>query len=310
MGHLPPKGIGIKQMRVGLIGLGRMGYALALNMLDYKISVVAFDRSPDKIDTLVTERGEGVYSVKELVSKLEGPRVVLLMVPAGEPVDAMIEELTPLLEKDDTIIDGGNSFYKDSQRRFEILKKKGIHYLDQGTSGGISGARNGACLMVGGEKKIFERYEKLFKAVATKDGYGYMGSSGAGHFVKMVHNGIEYCVLEAFGEGFETLSKEKFDLDYENISKVWSNGSVIRSWISELAQEAFEKDPQLSKWSGKIGGGETGTWSLQVAQDLGVDFKLLAYSLQKRKDSMKNPSFGTKVVAALRYGFGQHEDPK
>ena len=297
-------------MKVGIIGLGRMGHALALNMLDHKISVVAHNRSPDKVDALVKGGASGAYSVKELVSKLDAPRVVLLMVPAGKPVDEMVDQLSRLLEKDDTIIDGGNSFYKDGQRRYAALKKKGIHYLDQGTSGGISGARNGACLMIGGDKAIFERYEKLFKAVATKDGYGYMGSSGAGHFVKMVHNGIEYCVLEAFGEGFETLSKENFDLDYEKISKVWSNGSVIRSWISELAQEAFAKDPQLTTWSGKIGGGETGSWSLQVAQELGVDFKLLAYSLQKRKESMKKPSFGTKVVAALRNGFGGHREPE
>ena len=297
-------------MKVGLIGLGRMGHALALNMLDNKISVVAHNRSSEKVDAIVKDGAEGAYSVKELVSKLDAPRVVLLMVPAGDPVDEMIDELVPLLSEDDTIIDGGNSFYKDSQRRYGALKKKGIHYLDQGTSGGISGARNGACLMVGGDKEIFSRYEKLFEAVAVKDGYGYMGSSGAGHFVKMVHNGIEYCVLEAFGEGFETLSKEKFELDYERISRVWSNGSVIRSWISELAEEAFAKDPKLGKWSGKIGGGETGTWSLKVAKDLGVDFKLLEDSLQKRKDSMKDHSFGSKVVAALRNGFGGHEEPK
>lgn len=297
-------------MRVGLIGLGRMGHSLALNLLDNKISVVAFDNNTERVDTFIIEGGEGVHSLEDLVAKLDPPRVLMLMIPAGHPVDETLKELSPLLEQEDAIIDGGNSFYKDSQLRFEMLKKRGIHFLDQGTSGGISGARNGACLMVGGDRNIFERYEKLFEAIATKDGYGYMGSSGAGHFVKMVHNGIEYCILEAFGEGFETLSKEKFDLDYEKVSKVWSNGSVIRSWISELAQEAFEKDPELSKWSGKIGGGETGNWSLQVAKKLGVDFKLLQYSLQKRMDSMESPSFGTKVVSALRYGFGQHEDPK
>lgn len=297
-------------MRVGLIGLGRMGHSLALNLLDNKISVVAFDNNTERVDTFIIEGGEGVHSLEDLVAKLDPPRVLMLMIPAGHPVDETLKELSPLLEQEDAIIDGGNSFYKDSQLRFEMLKKRGIHFLDQGTSGGISGARNGACLMVGGDRNIFERYEQLFEAIATKDGYGYMGSSGAGHFVKMVHNGIEYCILEAFGEGFETLSKEKFDLDYEKVSKVWSNGSVIRSWISELAQEAFEKDPELSKWSGKIGGGETGNWSLQVAKKLGVDFKLLQYSLQKRMDSMENPSFGTKVVSALRYGFGQHEDPK
>ena len=297
-------------MRVGLIGLGRMGHSLALNLLDNKISVVAFDNNTERVDTFIIQGGEGVNSLEDLVAKLDPPRVLMLMIPAGHPVDETLKELSPLLEQEDAIIDGGNSFYKDSQLRFEMLKKRGIHFLDQGTSGGISGARNGACLMVGGDRNIFERNEQLFEAIATKDGYGYMGSSGAGHFVKMVHNGIEYCILEAFGEGFETLSKEKFDLDYEKVSKVWSNGSVIRSWISELAQEAFEKDPELSKWSGKIGGGETGNWSLQVAKELGVDFKLLQYSLQKRMDSMESPSFGTKVVAALRYGFGQHEDPQ
>lgn len=268
-------------MRVGLIGLGRMGHSLALNLLDNKISVVAFDNNTERVDTFIIEGGEGVHSLEDLVAKLDPPRVLMLMIPAGHPVDETLKELSPLLEQEDAIIDGGNSFYKDSQLRFEMLKKRGIHFLDQGTSGGISGARNGACLMVGGDRNIFERNEQLFEAIATKDGYGYMGSSGAGHFVKMVHNGIEYCILEAFGEGFETLSKEKFDLDYEKVSKVWSNGSVIRSWISELAQEAFEKDPELSKWSGKIGGGETGNWSLQVAKKLGVDFKLLQYSLQK-----------------------------
>ena len=268
-------------MRIGLIGLGRMGHALALNMLDNKISVVAYDKNFKRVDAFLEEGHKGVYSLDDLVSKLDLPRVLMLMVPAGRPVDEVLKELTQLLDKDDTIIDGGNSFYKDSQRRFKMLNKVGIHYLDQGTSGGILGARNGACIMIGGEKNIFDRYEQLFNAIATSNGYGYMGSSGAGHFVKMVHNGIEYCILEAFGEGFETLSKEKFDLNYEKISKVWSNGSVIRSWISELAQEAFQKDPQLKKWSGKIGGGETGNWSLRVAQDLEVDFKLLEYSLQK-----------------------------
>src|SRR3989344_7655968 len=230
------------------------------------------------------------------------------MVTAGKPVDAVIKELLPYLKQNDIIIDGGNSFYKDSIRRYKFLKNKRIYFLDIGTSGGLSGARRGACLTIGGDKKIFRKIEPVCKAVSAKNGYAYVGNAGAGHFVKMVHNGIEYALLQAYGEGFELLFKGPYkNLDFQKISKTWKNGSIIRSYLIELAEQAFKKDSKLNKIEGVVGGGETGQWTVDTANEFNVDVGTIKLALEERKKSQSSPRFAGKVVAALRNEFGGHE---
>ncbi len=292
--------------KIGFYGLGRMGFNIVLNLYDKKIPVIASNRSREPIDEIKAQGVAVAYSLEELAKKLPQRKIIWIMVTAGTPVDDVINQLQPSLNKGDIIIDGGNSFYQDSVRRYEQLQKKGISYLDCGTSGGLSGARHGACLTIGGDKKIFLEVEWLFQAMATKDGYLYTGTSGSGHFVKMVHNGIEYALLAAYGEGFEILHGADYELDFEKIAKVWSHGSVIRSWLTELAADAFKKDAKLSKIQGIVGGGETGTWSLETAKELGVSADMLAKALELRKKSQSTPTFSGKVVAALRNEFGGH----
>ncbi len=216
-------------MNIGLIGLGKMGYQLALNMLNNDLGVIAYNRTHHKLDKIQKEGVSVAHTLEELVSKLPKPRVLWLMIPAGEPVDTMLQKLSSLLTRNDIVIDGGNSNYKDTLRRYGMLKEKGIRYVDVGTSGGVEGARNGACMMIGGEKETFHFLEPIFKNLCVTDGYEYMGSSGSGHYVKMVHNGVEYAILQAIGEGFEILDASPFDLDLENVAKVWNNGSIIES---------------------------------------------------------------------------------
>jgi len=295
-------------MKLGFIGLGRMGHNVVLNLLSKKHKVVAYNRSTDKVKKIVKSGAIGAYSIEELVDKLPRPRAIVIMVTAGKPVEAVIKQLLPLLSKGDTIIEGGNSWFEDSARRYKLCKRKGINFLDMGTSGGLEGARYGASLMIGGDKAVFKRLEKLFRDIATKDGYGYFGPAGAGHFVKMVHNGIEYAIEESYGEGFEVLDKSKYNYDYEKVSGVWSNGSIIRSFLSETIQKAFKKDPKLRKFKGKIGGGETGTWMLKVANREKVEMETLKHALKKRKQSRKKQSFATKIVSAMRAEFGGHKE--
>lgn len=303
-------------MKIGFIGLGRMGNAMVLHALEKGIDVVAFNRTTTKVDELVIEAKNNThltpsYSIDELVKHLEAPRVIVLMVPQGAPVLEMIEKLVSAgLTQGDTIIDGGNCFYKDSQKNYEVLKQKGINYLDMGTSGGLEGARNGACLMIGGDEAVFKKLESLFEAMACSDGYAYFGPSGAGHFVKMVHNGIEYGMLQAFGEGFEVLEKGPFDLDFRKVAKNWSHGSVVRSWLTELLQNAFNADPKLSNIEGVVGGGTTGRWTETVAKEEGVETPVISASLKAREVSQNTPTFAGKVVAALRNQFGGHEMKK
>ncbi len=293
-------------MQVGLIGLGRMGYNVALNLIDKKFRVVAYNRSPQKIHLLAKQGATPAFSLQELCAKLKKPRVVMLFVPAGKPVDQMIEKILPCLSRGDVVIDAGNSFYLDSIRRFKHLKKRGVNFIDEGTSGGLSGARYGACLTIGGEKKIFKKYEKLFKAIAMKNGYAYVGPPGAGHFVKMVHNGIEYGFLQAIGEGFDILHNGPYKLNYAEVSRVWSNGSIIRAYLLELAEKAFRKDAKLKKIKGVIGGGETGTWTYNVAKKEKVPVPVLQAALKARKASSKRPRFAGQVIAAVRNEFGGH----
>ena len=308
-------------MKLGFIGLGRMGFNIVLNLVDKGINVVAYNRSPEPLRKLekyiggmrTSLRGshtsiETSFSIEELINKLPKQKIIWLMVTAGKPVDAVIKELLPYLNKEDIIIDGGNSFYKDSIRRYKFLKNKKIHFIDIGTSGGLKGARYGACLTIGGDKKIFKKVEPICRDVSAKNGYSYVGDAGAGHFVKMIHNGIEYAMLQAYGDGFELLFKGHYkNLDLRKIAETWQNGSVIRSWLIELAIEAFRKDPKLSKIEGVIGGGETGQWAVNTAEEYGVPFESVRLALKLRKSSKIHPTFAGKVIAALRNEFGGHE---
>lgn len=295
-------------MKLGFIGLGRMGFNMALNLDDHKIDVVAYNRHPEPVKKIKKRGVEAAFSIEEMISKLPKQKIVWIMVTAGKPVDAVIKELLPYLRQNDIIIDGGNSFYKDSIRRHNYLKSKKIDFLDIGTSGGLSGARHGASLMVGGDKKIFKKIEPVCKAVSAKNGYAHVGPAGAGHFVKMVHNGIEYAWLQAAGEGFELLSKGPYkSLDFRRISETWKNGSILQSRMMKWAEDAFRKDSKLNKIRGIVGGGETGEWTVKTAKEFGVDVGTIKLALEARKKSGKKPRFAGKVVAAIRHEFGGHE---
>jgi 6-phosphogluconate dehydrogenase len=293
-------------MKVGLIGLGRMGFNLALNMRDHGHEVVVYNRSPEKIKEAEKEGIKGAYTIEDLVKKLERRRIIWLMVPAGDPVDEMIEKLVPLLEEHDIIIDGGNSYYKDTLRRYEMLKEKGIDFVDVGTSGGIEGARHGACTMIGAEDEVFKYIEPLIRDISAENGYLHTGKNGSGHFAKMVHNGIEYGMMQAIGEGFEVLEKSQFDFDLKEVARVWSHGSVIRGWLMELMEKAFEKDPKLSGIKGVMHSSGEGLWTVEEALNLKVPVPVIAQSLFMRYRSEQEDTFAGKVVAALRNEFGGH----
>ncbi|HRZ87061.1 MAG TPA: decarboxylating 6-phosphogluconate dehydrogenase [bacterium] len=294
-------------MELGFIGLGRMGMNIAHNLLSKGVRVVAYNRSPGPVSSIASKGAVAAGSPLDLARKLQGPRTIWIMVTAGEAVDAVIESLLPFISKDDTIIDGGNSYYKDSIRRAEKLAGKGINFLDCGTSGGLEGAAHGACLTVGGPHAVFQKHEELFRLIATGEGYTYMGESGAGHFVKMVHNGIEYALLQSYAEGFQLMRGAPFDLDLHEAARVWNRGSVIRSWLLELAEKMFAKDPHLEKIGGEVGGGETGAWSVETAIELKAPFAMLAQALSARYDSKTNESFANRFVAGMRNEFGGHE---
>lgn len=293
-------------MTIGLIGLGRMGFNLALNMRDKGHKVVCFNRSKEKVDQAIKEGLEGVYSVDDLVNKLDERKVIWIMLPAGEIIDSMIETLLPLLNKGDIIIDGGNSNYKDTLRRYEKLKLEGIDFVDIGTSGGIDGARNGACTMIGAEDQVFSYIEGLVKDISIENGYLHCGANGSGHFVKMVHNGVEYGMMAAIGEGFEILAKSRFDLNFEKVARVWNNGSVIRGWLMELIENAFKKDANLDKIKGVMYSSGEGLWTVQEALELKVPATVITESLMMRYRSEQEDTFTGKVVAALRNEFGGH----
>lgn len=294
-------------MKIGLVGLGKMGYNLALNLLDHDHEVVAYDKNLSTVENIKNVGAKGVSSLKELVSALPQPKVVWVMVPAGEITSAVINELKELLDTGDIIIDGGNSNYKDSIARAEDLKEKGIVFMDVGTSGGMEGARNGACMMIGGEKKAFDYLEPIFSDICVKDGYLYTGKSGSGHFLKMVHNGIEYGMMQSIAEGFEILHKSEFDYDYEKVARNWNNGSVIRSWLMELTEQVFAKDAKLEDIKGIMHSSGEGKWTVETALDLQVPAPVITLSLLMRYRSLENDTFTGKVVAALRNQFGGHE---
>lgn len=295
---------------IGYIGLGKMGKGMVENLLEKKWDVVAFNRTPTATDEVAQKGAIPAYTLTEVVEKLASPRLVWLMVP-HQAVDEVLEELVPLLSDGDTVIDGGNSFYKDSMRHADELAKKNIHFLDAGTSGGPHGARMGACTMVGGEKEVFDRYEELFKDISVKDGYAYFGKAGAGHFVKMVHNGIEYGMMQAIGEGFEVMKKSPFDLNLIHIANLYNHQSVIESRLIGWAEDAFrEYGEDLSVISGKVSHSGEGLWTVETARELGVSVPIIDGSLKFREESQKSPSYTGQVVSALRNQFGGHEVKK
>jgi len=268
--------------------------------------IISYDRSPEAIQRVVDKGAVGSRSLADFVQQLSQPRAAWLMVPSGDPVDQTIEQLLPQLAKGDVIIDGGNSYYKDSIRRAEKLKQQGIYFVDAGTSGGIWGLRVGYCIMLGGEKQVVERLDPIFKTLAPKDGYLHVGPSGAGHFVKMIHNGIEYGMLQANGEGFELLKASGFDLDLGKIAHLWNQGSVVRSWLLELAESAFNKDPELASIKGYVEDSGEGRWTVLEAVERDVPASVLTLSLFARFASRQEDSFSAKVIAALRNEFGGH----
>lgn len=293
-------------MKIGLVGLGRMGFNLALNLQDHGHEVLAYDISKESLKKIKKEGVATADSLKALVGGLKKRRVVWVMVPAGTVVEDILNQLKNLLAKGDIVIDGGNSNYKDTLRRYGELSSQGISLVDCGTSGGISGARHGACTMVGGDKDAVKYCERIFKDLSVKDGYLHVGKAGSGHFVKMVHNGIEYGMMQAIAEGFAVFEKSGFELDFERIARVWNHGSVIRSWLVELTERAFQKDRRLSAIQGIMHASGEGLWTLQTALELGVPTPVIALSLIMRHRSMETDSFAGKVVAALRAEFGGH----
>jgi 6-phosphogluconate dehydrogenase len=295
-------------MQLAMIGLGRMGGNMTERLLRKGHSMVAYDRTPDVVAKYQKIGATGVNDLPAVISALSAPRVIWIMVPAGDPVDQTIAALVPNLSRGDVIIDGGNSNFHDSIRRGQELASSGIEFIDAGTSGGIWGLENGYCLMVGGSDAAVSHCEPIFRALAPDDGYAHVGPTGAGHYVKMVHNGIEYGMLQAYAEGYEILHASTTfpSLDLEQIANVWQHGSVVRSWLNELAAAAFARDASLSAIKGWVADSGEGRWTVQEAIDLDVPAPVITLSLQARFRSRQTDSFGAKVIAALRNEFGGH----
>ena len=294
-------------MEIGFVGLGKMGQNMVARLLQGGHRIVAFDLAEEAIRAAEKKGATSAKSIQELVNKLKILRCIWIMVPAGEPTENTIKSLATLLTEGDIVIDGGNSFYKDSMRRAKELERSGISFLDVGTSGGIWGLKFGYCLMIGGKEPIFKKMEPVFKTLAPEDGYAYVGNSGAGHFVKMVHNGIEYALLQAYAEGFEVMEiKKEFNLHLARIAHLWNQGSVIRSWLLELAEDVFKKDAHLSSVRGYVEDSGEGRWAVAEAIAENVPAPIITMSLLERFRSRQKESFSTKVIAALRNLLGGH----
>ena len=295
-------------MQIGIIGLGKMGFNMAKRLIYGGHEVVIYNRSYDKVELIAKEGGISSISIEDLVNKLEPPRIVWLMLPVGKVLESHIKQVYDLLSEGDILIDGGNSYFKDDLIRYERLQKKGIHYIDAGVSGGIWGLEHGYCTMLGGDKKYCDYIKPLIKTLAPEDGYMYCGPSGAGHFVKMIHNGIEYALMESYGEGFELLKTSPYgdNLNLAEVADLWNHGSIIKSWLLELVASAFKKDPDLSGVKGYVEDSGEGRWTVLQAVESGVSANVIASSLFKRFQSRQEDVFSDKVTAALRKEFGGH----
>jgi len=293
-------------MKLGFVGLGRMGLNMTLRLLGARHEVAAFDRSAEKIAEAARAGAIPAKTLAELVRALSAPRVVWLMIPAGKPVDDTIDELVPLLARGDLVVDGGNSNWKDSQRRGERLAAAGMFFTDCGVSGGIWGLELGYCMMLGGEAASIARLQPALDSLAPKDGWLHVGRVGAGHYSKMIHNGIEYGMMQSYAEGFEILNSSDFRYDLGKLAHLWNQGSVVRSWLLELAERAFAKDPGLAKIRGYVEDSGEGRWTIQEAIDRGVPAEVLTLALMSRFRSRQDDSFRDRVIAALRAEFGGH----
>ncbi|WP_125764589.1 phosphogluconate dehydrogenase (NAD(+)-dependent, decarboxylating) [Companilactobacillus hulinensis] len=297
-------------MKLAMIGLGKMGINLTENLIRNGNEVMAFDLNEDAKESAHNLGAEVMNDLSD-VKNMAAPRIVWVMLPAGKPTNITIDNLSSILDKNDIVIDGGNSFYEDSLKHNEILKKYGIKFFDVGTSGGMSGANRDGNFMIGGDdKEAFKIIEPIFEDIAMKDGYLYTGKAGSGHYLKMVHNGIEYGMMQAIAEGYDVLEHSPFDYDNEAVAKVWSNGSVIRGWLMELMQSAFSKDPNLDEIKGVMHSSGEGKWTLEEALKLQVPTPVIAASLMMRYRSLESDTFSGKVVASLRNEFGGHDVDK
>jgi 6-phosphogluconate dehydrogenase len=324
-------------MQLGMIGLGRMGANMARRLMRGGHQVVGYDRSADAVKQVAGEGAKGVDSIGALVASLAKPRAVWVMVPAGAPTESTVEELAGKLEPGDTIIDGGNSFFKDDIRRAKALAAKSIHYVDAGTSGGVYGLERGYCMMIGGPKEVVERLDPIFKTLApgrgsvertpgreklggtAEDGYLHCGPAGSGHFVKMVHNGIEYGIMQAIAEGFDIMrgarneslpAEQRFTLPVADIAEVWRRGSVLSSWLIDLTAKAMVGDPDLEKFTGTVQDSGEGRWTVMAAIEEGVSAEVIAASLFTRFRSRQDHSFAEKVLSAMRFQFGGHQESR
>jgi len=296
-------------MKIGMVGLGKMGGNMALRLVRGGHSVVGYARTRATVDGFAAKGVEGAYTLEELVEKLPQPRAVWMMIPAGKAVDETIEALLPLLSEGDILVDGGNSNYKDTMRRARTVKEKGVHYVDVGVSGGIWGFKEGYSMMIGGEKEAVEQLKPIFETLAPAPdlGWGHVGPCGSGHFVKMVHNGIEYGLMEAYAEGFALLrAKEELSLDLHQIAEVWRHGSVVRSWLLDLIAQALEENPEMKGVAPYVPDSGEGRWTVEEAIDLDVAAPVITISLMRRFMSRDREDYGARLLAAMRNKFGGH----
>ncbi len=297
-------------MQIGLVGLGKMGYNLALNFKSKGFDVVAFDVNKSAADRISKEGITTAATLSDLALALHGRKIIWLMVPAGHVVDVVLNNLKNYLNADDIVIDGGNSHFKDTVARARDLEKVGVHLLDCGTSGGVNGALHGVCTMIGGKREVFQTCEPLFKAISVPEGFLYCGKTGSGHFTKMIHNGIEYGMMQAIAEGFDVLHRYDNELDVAAVAKVWNHGSVVRGWLMELTQSALEKDKNLESIKGIMHSSGEGKWTVETALEMGVPTPVITMSLLMRYRSQTEDTFAGKIVAALRNEFGGHDVEK
>lgn len=293
-------------MQLGLIGLGKMGANMTERLLASKHEIVVYDINTDAVSKAEQTGAKRSRSIADMVSMLAKPRIVWVMVPSGKPVQDTIDKMSNLLDKGDIIIDGGNSYYKDSRQRAEKLQKYNIHFLDAGTSGGVWGLKEGYCIMVGGEKNVYDYCEPIFKTLAPENGYKYIGLSGAGHFVKMIHNGIEYGLMQAYAEGFEIMHASEYNVDLAGVANLWGKGSVVRSWLLELLANALKDDQDLSSIRGYVEDSGEGRWTITEAIEKNIPAPVITHSLLVRLRSRQEESYGAKILAALRNQFGGH----